>query len=211
MHNTKITIGLFAAGFLAIVGIASAQMGFGMMGSYSQNGSAAQPSSQSEDVNGILQGIYKGQNITTQTQVDCSKITDDQFEKLGDAYMEIIHPGQAHEYMDQMMGGEGSASLRQAHVTMGRSYLGCWSNYNSRPLYMPMMGGYGLSAQAGMMGGYYGNSGDTGRWSSGMGGWPLMMGSYYTGYGWFGWITMILTWVLLALGIATAVKWLRKK
>src|SRR3989338_7625517 len=52
--------------------------------------------------------------------IGCSNVTDDQLEGMGDYYMEQMHPGEAHESMDQMMGGEGSASLRQVHISMAR-------------------------------------------------------------------------------------------
>ena len=193
----KIFFSVLVVGFLALAGVASAQMG--MMGNYWQDGNTAQLT-QSQEVNNMLQDIYKSQNVSNQGQVDCSKVSDDQFEKLGDAYMGVMLPNpQQHEVMDNMMGGEGSVSLRLAHINMGRSYLGCWSNYNSGPVYMPMMGGgYG---GYGMMGGNY----NSGYYPGGM------MGGYFGGYSWFGLITMILLWALLILGVVMAVKWLRKK
>ena len=196
----KIILGLLFAGFFA-AGTASAQ---GMMGSWQNTGATTQ-FTQDANISAALQDIYKSQNISSQSQVNCSKVTDDQFEKLGDVYMEAVHPGQAHTYMEQMMGGEGSATLKQAHINMGRSYLGCWSNYNATPLTMPMMGGAGMmfvpSNNVGQQGwGMMGNFGS---------GWNMMRG--YGGYGLFGWFTMILIWVLLILGIIVLVKWLKKR
>lgn len=197
----KIIFSVFAVGFLALAGSAHAQMG--MMGNYWQSGSQAQPA-QSEELNGVLKGVYSSQNVSSQAEVDCSKVSDEQFEKLGDAYMGVMLPNeQQHEAMDNMMGGEGSASLRQAHINMGRSYLGCWSSYNSGPVYMPMMGGFG-----GMMNGgnYFSPNGMMGGYGSG---WN-MMGGYYGGFGWLHLITMILVWSLLVLGIVALAKWLKK-
>lgn len=37
-----------------------------------------------------------------------------------------------------------------------------------------------------------------------------MMGNYYGGGLWFGWITMVLVWALLLLGIAALIKWLKQ-
>lgn len=196
----KIFFSFVAVGFFVVAGTASAQMG--MMGNYGQYGNTALTPAQSSEVNSALQDIYKTQSIDSQAKVDCSKVTDDQFDKLGDAYMSVMLPNrQQHEVMDNMMGGEGSASLRQAHINMGRSYLGCWSNYNSGPVYMPMMGGYGLmnglsaynNYSGGMMGGYGSGWNMMGNWGFGV------------------WVTIVLVWALLILSIVAAVKWLRKK
>jgi len=194
----KILFSILSIGFLISASTAYAQMG--MMGGYWQDGNQAQPA-QSEELKSTLQNIYSSQNVSSRAAVDCSKVTDDQFNKLGDAYMGVMLPNQQqHESMDNMMGGEGSASLKQAHINMGRSYLGCWSNYNSGPVYMPMMGGFGMMGGNDSYGNYYA--------PNGMMGWSGMMGGYYGG---LGWITMILVWTLLILGIIAAVKWLRKK
>ena len=52
--------------------------------------------------------------------ISCDKLTDEQLESVGDYYMEQMHPGEAHEMMDQMMGGEGSESLKQVHINMAK-------------------------------------------------------------------------------------------
>src|SRR3989344_9661191 len=52
--------------------------------------------------------------------ISCDKLTDEQLEFIGDYYMERIHPGEAHEIMDKMMGGEGSESLKQVHINMAK-------------------------------------------------------------------------------------------
>jgi len=162
---------------------ASAQIG--MMGGYWPNTGSKQ-TEQSEELDKALQNIYDSQNITEQKNIDCSKISDGQFDEVGDAYMGIMLPNKKqHEVMDNMMGGEGSENLRQAHINMGRSYLGCWSNYESGPVYMPMMRTYGA-------------------------GWDMMSGTYGN-YGWFGIINMTLVWTIFILIVAALVKFIKRK
>ncbi len=78
--------------------------------------------------------------------VSCTKLTNEQLEEIGDYYMEQMHPGEAHEYMDRMMGGEGSETLKQVHITIAKRIY-CNENIG-------MMGG-GMMAGRGMMGNYY--------------------------------------------------------
>ena len=52
--------------------------------------------------------------------ITCDKLTDEQLETIGEYYMEQMHPGEAHELMDEMMGGEGSDSLKQMHIQMAK-------------------------------------------------------------------------------------------
>lgn len=196
----KIIMSFFVVSLFALASPAAAQTG--MMGNYGQSGANAPTAPQSPAINAALQEIYKAQSIDSQAKLDCAKVTDDQFEKLGDAYMgAMLSNQQQHDAMDNMMGGEGSANLRQAHINMGRSFSGCWANYNSGPIYMPMMGGYGSA------GNYPANYNLPG----GMMGWASMMGNYSGGSAWFDWITMILVWIFLLLGIAAAGKWLKSK
>ncbi len=91
--------------------------------------------------------------------INCDKLTDEQLEAIGDYYMEQMHPGEAHEMMDQMMGGEGSESLRQMHINMAKR-LYCNENVSG------MMGSGGMmgmmnwqSPQTNMMQGMMGNWG----------------------------------------------------
>lgn len=53
-------------------------------------------------------------------RIPYNQLTEDQFEEIGDYFMELM-VGEAHERMDQMMGGEGSEELRQVHINMGKN------------------------------------------------------------------------------------------
>ena len=94
-------------------------------------------------------------------KTSCSKLTENQLEILGDYFMEQMHPGQAHETMDKMMGGEGSESLRQMHIAIAkRLYCNDVSGMVNYGM-MGMMMGYGgmrnmmgSSFGYGMMSGY---------------------------------------------------------
>ena len=86
--------------------------------------------------------------------VSCSELTNEQLEEIGDYYMEQMHPGEAHEIMDNMMGGEGSESMKKVHINMARRL------YCNENVYI----GYGMMGSGGMMGNYqpyygYSNSG----------------------------------------------------
>ena len=52
----------------------------------------------------------------------CSKLSESELESLGDYFMEQMHPGQAHETMDRMMGGEGSESLKLMHISIAKRF-----------------------------------------------------------------------------------------
>ena len=193
----KITLSLIAVGFFVVVSTASAQMG--MMGNnYWQNNSTANQLPQDSELSKTLQGIYTAQEIDSLAQIDCSKISDDQFGEIGDNYMSLMLPNKRqHEAMDNMMGGEGSASLRQAHINMARSHLGCWSNYNSGPIFMPMMGSYGTDS-------YDGNS--YSMMNSGYG-YPMWWGGS-GGYGIGGMFFMTFWLILAVIGIVAVIKWI---
>ena len=80
--------------------------------------------------------------------IGCDKLADEQLESIGDYYMEQMHPSKAHEMMDQMMGGEGSESLKQVHINMAKR-LYCNEDVGG------MMGGGMMNMMgSGMMGNY---------------------------------------------------------
>ena len=106
----------------------------------------------------VMNEIMSSQSVDNKEGIDCDKVSDDQFEELGDSVMEqMAGSNQAHEVMEQMMGGEGSTSLQSVHIVMGTQYLGCRQNsYLTAfgPVGMMGMMGYGR----GMMGGLYNGS-----------------------------------------------------
>lgn len=73
-------------------------------------------------------------------KIPCEELTDSQLEILGDYYMEQMHPGEAHETMDQMMGGEGSESLRLTHISIAKSFYCGEHEYMSGSMMDTMMG-----------------------------------------------------------------------
>lgn len=141
----------------------------------------------------IFADIMNSQGISKKSQIECGKVTDEQFEKLGEAVMGLMYPDEReHELMDKIMGGEGSESLKAMHILMGKRYLGCTSGMMGGM--MPMMMGGGMM----------------GNWSN-----PnnslmanMMNFSSWGVWSWLGWILMILFWVLIIVGIIALIKWL---
>ncbi len=131
--------------------------------------------------------IEEGKKLV-ESKISCDKLNNEQLEAIGDYYMEQMHPGEAHEIMDNMMGGESSESLKQVHINMARR-LYCNENF-----YI----GYGMMGSGGMMS-------MMGRGM--MGGYPA---SYaYSNYGYWNilWILLfasvifLIVWVIHRLGI----------
>lgn len=88
--------------------------------------------------------------VIIESKLPCDSLTDEQLELVGDYYMAQMHPGEAHEIMDERMGGEGSESLRQMHIGMARSfYCGEYGAMSSGM--MNMMMGRGGMMSGGMM------------------------------------------------------------
>ena len=135
------------------------------------------------EISAILSGIRQEQGVTSNGDINPDKVSDDLLAELGEAVMEVNHPNERqHEWMDEMMGGEGSQSLRSAHIMMGYNYLSGtgWRRgpYGGRGmmndgLFMPMMGGYD--------------------------GYGHMTGRGFFGWGWIG---MVIVLLLVAGGIA---------
>lgn len=129
---------------LLLAPTASAQMG--MMGRPDDTIGTASADQPKVSLDEAITEILEFQGAGSVDEVDCENVTDSQFERLGDAWMESMHPGRAHENMDRVMGGEGSANLRAAHISMGQRYSGCLTDWGGRgwhPSMMGMMGGWG--------------------------------------------------------------------
>jgi hypothetical protein len=97
---------------------------------------------QAAGIDTVLARIRAEQRIDANNLISPDKVSDDLLEQLGEAVMSSAHPDlREHEWMDNMMGGEGSESLRSAHILMGYNYL-TGRDDGDRWL-MPMMGAYG--------------------------------------------------------------------
>ena len=92
--------------------------------------------------------IFEQAEEIIKQRVSCEELTLDQLEILGDYFMEQMHPGELHEIMDERMGGEGSASLRQVHINMGLMFYCGQRGAMSSGMINMMMGrggqGYGM-------------------------------------------------------------------
>ncbi len=160
-------------------------------------------------VDDVVQEILQKQNVSGVKDLDCSKISNDEFEKLGEAVMSYMHPNEKeHTAMDDMMGGEGSESLRQAHITMGKRFLGC----EGVPGFMGMMEPGMMSS--GMMGFDEQNGYGREKFNSERGWMPMMGFGMGPGMGVFGFLGL-LTWlaliVFLVLGSIYFYKKLKSK
>lgn len=112
------------------------------------------------------EAIADGQALVA-SGVSCANITEKELEDIGEYYMENMHPGEAHEQMDAMMGGEGSEQLRQVHIGIART-LYCHEG-NSLAMYKMMGNASNLMQYGGMMSmmgnGYYGSMMGSWTWS----------------------------------------------
>jgi len=143
----------------------------------------------------------EAKNLINQ-KTSCTELSQDQLEKIGDYVMEQMAPGAAHTQMEQMMGGEGSESLRQAHIFLARRwYCGDAAGFGMMGM---MNGGYpGIWKQAGATQGMMGTFGN---------GFGMMNGWNYSA-GFNGWRTIlyVLGAVFFVGGIAAFAKYLIKK
>ncbi len=168
------------------------------------------------------------------SKVPCSQLNESQLSMIGDYYMEQMHPGAAHEYMDQMMGGDGSAALEQMHINMAESFYCGTQNYtgaasgNSASGESPyadcgMMGsggcgsadGYAGRGGYGMMGAGYGMMGyqNGGYDAQNAGGLSNMWGGYgmMGGFGFFGMGLLWLVFIAAAAFVFGIIFWWTKK
>lgn len=114
--------------------------------------------------------IEEGRTLV-ESGISCDELSDEQREAIGEYYMEQMHPGEEHEAMDEMMGGEGSESLRSMHIQMARS------RYCDEGGMMGMMGSGSMMGSGGMMDDKTYSYKKSGGMMKMMGSWP---------FSWFG-------------------------
>lgn len=163
-----------------------------------------------EVVEHTLLGEQEGKALWDQLQAketSCENLNDEQFAALGEYYMGQM-AGDSHAAMNaMMMQTHGEAGEEQIHVVMGKRPSGCDTAASfpagSGGMMSMMMGG-------GMMGGGSFNGADDGWFTSDFNNRSnnSMMNFGSAPFGWFGWIFMILWWVLVIVGIVALVKWL---
>ncbi len=202
MKKTIIILGISALLIIAFPHFTFAQSG--MMGNYydansSDSGSITQIEQKNQQtLQNMTNDLLKSQNVTSVSQINCAKIASDELVKLGDAWMDVEIPNQqAHQAMDNMLGGDGSQSLDAAHTQMALRYLGCNLNengYNGGYSWMPMMfGGYNNNA---------GNNPENNNTDATRGGeFGTMMGWGGYGYGYGNMMNGGFGWGFAALGV----------
>ncbi len=110
--------------------------------------SSAYAHMEGSSVEDMMDSMMAGQNVSGLEQLDCDKVPKGEIEELGDSVMgRMVGSNMLHEQMDAMMGGEGSASLSQMHIIMGKNWLGCSESQgmmgtNMMPMMMRMMENY---------------------------------------------------------------------
>ncbi len=159
------------------------------------NTSNATPSS----VSSTAQDEANGKQVWDQLQskqASCSSLKDSDFEVLGEYFMgQSIGNTERHAVMNQMMQNMmGQNAEERMHISLGKRSSGCDTNAS-------FPSGYGLSMMGWMMGG----GGNPMMGYSGWNNWNNMMG--WGGFG-FGWIFMIVFWLLIILGVIALVRYL---
>ncbi len=112
-------------------------------------------------------------NEIIEQKISCDVLTDNQLEVLGEYYMEQMHPGEAHELMDKMMGGNDSESLREMHINMAKM-LYCNEDVNGMMSSGGMMGMMSMMNSEMMGGNMMGSGGMMGRLGSGFSYWNFI-------------------------------------
>jgi putative membrane protein len=127
-------------------------------------------------------------------EVVCENLNDKQFGVLGEYFMGQM-AGESHAAMNAMMiQAHSEDGEEQIHIVMGKRLSGC----NTSAAFPAISGGW--MPMMNMM---------TGRWSSpfGFNSTNNMM-NFGLGFGFFGWLFMILWWVLIIAAVVALVKWL---
>ena len=142
-------------------------------------------------------------------EVTCANFNDEQFGVLGEYFMWQM-AGDSHAAMNAMMiQAHGEDGEEQIHIVMGKRLSGCDTSASVTGFsggWMPMMnimwGGWSSPL------GSNNSTNPEGVASRPYGAGNFMMNFGFGPFGGFGWIFMILWWVLIIAGIVALIKWL---
>lgn len=119
---------------------------FGVLAAIFAQADQAEGHGSGRSIESILSEIREIQGIGPKDRIDPEGVDNTLLEELGEAAMSLMVPDpEQHEWMDRMMGGEGSQTLAERHRWMGYRYLRG-----------------GLQAMGPMMGGGFGQYGNWG-------------------------------------------------
>src|SRR3989339_1963367 len=130
-------------------------------------------------------------------EVVCENLSDEQLGVLGEYFMGQM-AGDSHAAMNAMMiQAHGVDGEEQIHIVMGKRLSGC----DTSAAFPAIIGGW-MPMMNMMWGGWsspFGSNNSTNN---------NMMNFGFGPFGGFGWIFMILWWVLIIAGIVALIKWL---
>lgn len=157
-----------------------------------ESGQVESHSDTHESLDEVLPELLTTYNKNMIQELDCEELTDEELERVGDAVMESTHPGEAHERMDEMMGGEGSESLRQMHIQMGKRYFDCDSTNFGGSMGIMGIGGFGSMMGIKTLGHQ----------------WPLVKSGWSVG---LHCVLAVITWIAFVVFLIAGTRWFLKK
>ena len=188
----KLIFTIFAA---SVIGLFATSANAQMMGEFSNT-----TVDWSEVVEHTAREEQEGKELWNKLQakeVACADLNDEQYGVLGEYFMGQM-AGNSHAAMNAMMiQAHGEDGEEQIHIVMGKRLSGCDTSAAFPAIsggWMPMMN---------MMWGGWSSPFDSNNSTN-----NNMMNFGFGPFGGFGWIFMILWWVLIIAGIVAPIKWL---
>jgi len=131
----------------------------------------------SRSIDQIITEIEQKQNVDAISKINPDLVSKNLLEELGDSVMStMLKDPQQHEWMERMMGGEGSDQLSSMHSYMGYRYLKNDGDLTAGILPQGMPG-YGMMGYGMMGSGQWNNGWSRQRRIAGIGRWliPCML------------------------------------
>lgn len=171
---------------------AQGMMDFNNAVAQSDDGHTAREEAEGKEIWGKLQN----------SELTCIDLTAENFGALGEYFMGQM-AGDSHETMNnmmiQMMGEVGEEEM---HIALGKRMSSCEPNA-AMPQNMMNSGMMQMMLGSGMMGNWSNSSALNNNFTNP----KSMMNFGFMPFGGFGWIFMILWWVLIIAGIIALIKW----